>query len=132
MGSKELKGKQDPSNTWANKTSTTDAKPKQPAEVPPEHSKHTNTHITHPPDDLISLQNHNNVTLFYSLLFSINLHLFLNQTSCFLAPAAERCRPTCERMLVHCCSRETGGFPRLVASWTLSSCSFCVRLSCRA
>lgn len=35
-------------------------------------------------------------------------------------------------MLVHCCSRETGGFPRLVASWTLSSCSFWVRLSCKA
>lgn len=40
--------------------------------------------------------------------------------------------PTWERMLVHCCSKDTGGFPRLVASWTLSSCSFWVRLSCRA
>lgn len=35
-------------------------------------------------------------------------------------------------MLVHCCSRETGGLPRLVASCTRRSCSFWVRLSCRA
>lgn len=31
--------------------------------------------------------------------------------------------PTCASMLQHCCSRETGGFPRLVASCTRSSCS---------
>jgi len=36
---------------------------------------------------------------------------------------------TCVRMLVHCWSSETGGWPRLVASWTRSSCSFCVELS---
>lgn len=49
--------------------------------------------------------------------------------------AESACQEQCltwERMLVHCCSKDTGGFPRLVASWTLSSCSFWVRLSCRA
>ena len=35
-------------------------------------------------------------------------------------------------MLVHCWSRETGGWPRLVASWTRSSCSFCVEFSTMA
>lgn len=32
-------------------------------------------------------------------------------------------------MLQHCCSKETGGFPRLVASCTLNSCSFWVGFS---
>lgn len=35
-------------------------------------------------------------------------------------------------MLQHCCNRETGGLPRLVASWTRSSCSFCVGFSIMA
>lgn len=39
---------------------------------------------------------------------------------------------TWERMLVHCCSRDTGGLPMLVASWTLSSCSFWVAFPCSA
>jgi len=32
-------------------------------------------------------------------------------------------------MLEHCCSSDTGGLPKLVASCTLSSCSFCFALS---
>ena len=36
---------------------------------------------------------------------------------------------TCASILQHCCSSETGGFPRLVASCTLNNCSFCVEFS---
>lgn len=36
---------------------------------------------------------------------------------------------TCASMLQHCCNRDTGGLPMLVASCTRNSCSFCVPLS---
>lgn len=65
------------------------------------------------------------IRLFWERLFSPDTHNLL--TWHHLCDC-----PTWERMLVHCCSKDTGGFPRLVASWTLSSCSFWVRLSWRA
>ena len=40
------------------------------------------------------------------------------------------CLHTCASILQHCCSNETGGLPRLVASCTRSNCSFCVGLFC--
>uniref|UniRef100_A0A6B0UHB1 Uncharacterized protein n=1 Tax=Ixodes ricinus TaxID=34613 RepID=A0A6B0UHB1_IXORI len=40
--------------------------------------------------------------------------------------------PPCWRMAVHCRISETGGLPTLVASCTLSSCSFWVGLSTSA
>lgn len=57
-----------------------------------------------------------------------------SQTSSPLPPPPEKPTGylTCERMLVHCCNKETGGLPILVASWTLSNCSFWVEFSCRA
>lgn len=47
-------------------------------------------------------------------------------------PQREQRARTCERMLVHCCSSDTGGLPMLVASCTRRSCSFRVAFSCKA
>lgn len=44
-----------------------DAKPNDLRQVPKHTNTHTRTPVTHPPVDLITLQNHSNVTLFCSI-----------------------------------------------------------------
>lgn len=66
-------------NPWANKTPTTDAKPKKKKNRTGAAQTHKHTHFTHPSVDLITLQNHNNVTLFFSLLLTLNLCPFVKK-----------------------------------------------------
>lgn len=87
-GSKELKGSKIPQHVGQRepyyrcqaKTTSVGA-----AQTLKTHTQTQYTHVTHPPDDFISLQNHNNVTLFYSLLSTLYLSktcLFLHSPSC--------------------------------------------------
>ena len=83
----------------------------------------------HPMKDRSDDPSHHERTLLprscISLRFSVQRYMII-RCQC------PRTWPTCASMLQHCCRRETGGWPRLVASWTRRSCSFWVVLSMTA
>lgn len=70
-------------------------------------------------------------TMWFQQVLSLLLHPG-SQTWQPCGSSQEPMALTWERILVHCCSRDTGGLPMLVASWTLSSCSFWVAFPCSA